>query len=148
MKALKVRVYWNIHKKCYSVQHKGRVIMHCNSFLFLENVTLKVSAKGNARVRSEGKKNVHAFVCGTFVPGGVDVVGTERAITYNPYRYTTFVDKATEAPVYEAKAARLTVVKTADGNRPAILLSDGRVIVDDLVQIIDELQIEDIQNAA
>lgn len=147
MKPLKVRVYWNLHKKCYSVQHKGRVIMHCNSFLFLSDVTLKVSAKGNAKVRAQGKKNVHAFVCGTLVPGGVDVVGTETAITYNPYRFTTFVNKATEAPVYEAKTARLTVVRTPEGNRPAILLSDGRVIVDDIIQIIDELQIED-QNAA
>ena len=58
-----VYVYRNLHKKCLSVKQGG--IVRCHA----ENVVLKdckfiVSEAGQRRVRSEKKKNVHAFVKG------------------------------------------------------------------------------------
>ena len=64
----RVRVYYNIHKKCFSVQDykTGLVIRHSHR-LFLTNALFVVRKSGNERVRNEGKKNVHAFVNGIVV---------------------------------------------------------------------------------
>jgi hypothetical protein len=64
----RVRVYYNIHKRCFSVQDykTGLVIRHSHR-LFLTNAMFVVRKSGNERVRNEGKKNVHAFVNGIVV---------------------------------------------------------------------------------
>ena len=103
----KVRVYYNLHRKCLSVQDYAtrRVIAHTGSIL-LADVTLSVSAAGRARVLREGHKNVHAYVVGTVIetmPRGT----TEVTVTYNPYKYTSFVNRETEAPVTRAVAASI-----------------------------------------
>lgn len=65
---MQVRVYRNLHKKCWSVQAKGdkgwRVVLHLRS-LVLMDVEFKVSRAGRERVLREKKKNVHAFAVGT-----------------------------------------------------------------------------------
>lgn len=102
-----VDVYFNLHKKVWSVRNRKtrRVVAHLDN-LILHNVTFRVSAAGNARVRREGRKNVHAFARGTYM--GTDYKrppfgGTN--VTYNPYKYTTFVDAADETPVHRARLA-------------------------------------------
>lgn len=104
-----VDVYFNLHRKCWSVRDRKtrRVIAHLNG-LVLSDVAFRVSAAGNARVRREGRKNVHAFARGT-------VIGTEPVlppygtryvnVAYNPYRFTTFVVKGSETPIHEARRA-------------------------------------------
>lgn len=96
-----VAVYRNLRKNCWSVMamegpKKGRVIHHMQQ-LDLEDCIFKVSQAGNARVRREKRKNVHAKIIGRLVgevlpwsntlttPSGyaVDVV-------YDPYRMTEF----------------------------------------------------------
>ena len=64
---MKVKVYYNLHKKCYSIvslekENYGRVIKHEN-YVPLTNAQFKVSEKGRQRVLREQKKNVHAYVC-------------------------------------------------------------------------------------
>ena len=61
----KVRVYWNLHSKIWSVQDckSGLVIDHVNH-LSLEQAKFIVRKGGQKRVRTEGKKNVHAFAVG------------------------------------------------------------------------------------
>ena len=53
----KVRVYWNLHKKCWSIQDgkSGLVIDHKHN-LFLERAKFVVRKGGQKRVREEGKK--------------------------------------------------------------------------------------------
>ncbi len=67
-----VRVYWNLHKQCYSVQtrqKKGwRVTAHVDKAC-LDDPRFTVSAAGNARVRREQRKNVHAYVTGHWTYG-------------------------------------------------------------------------------
>ena len=108
---MKVFVYFNLHRKCFSVKalegvNKGRVIKHA-FFVALENVTFKVSEAGRQRVLKEQRKNVHAGVVGTLVPS-LDAVGSER-VTYNPYKGSTFVLCGTGDPVLASTSAALVV---------------------------------------
>lgn len=102
----RVRVYWNLHRKCWSVQHAGRVVAHARS-VELAGVTFRVSAAGRARVLREGRKNVHAFACGELraldASPGIDV-GDAAAVSYNPRRGASFYRVADGADV--ARAAR------------------------------------------
>ena len=61
----KVRVYWNLHKKTWSIQDckSGLVIDH-KQHLSLLDAKFVVRKGGQKRVRQEGKKNVHAFAVG------------------------------------------------------------------------------------
>lgn len=103
---MKVRVYYNLHKKCLSVQSmtpKGwRVWKHMKS-IDLKNCEFKVSRAGRERVIAEGRKNVHAYIIGDLIEGE-ETKGYEfgNMVTYNPYKYTSFVEKATELPIHKA----------------------------------------------
>lgn len=107
---MKVFVYFNLHKKVFSVKalegdRKGRVVAH-REYVMLENVTFKVSEAGRQRVLAERRKNVHAGAVGEW-RDDVAVLKDDVAVTYNPYKYTTFVNKETEQPVYTARRAVL-----------------------------------------
>jgi hypothetical protein len=104
---MRVRVYYNLHKHTFSIQHKvdGRwLVRDYADEVTLKDVTFKVSEAGRKRVIEEGRKNVHAFVIGTLVD---DIPETPVQATYNPYRFASFVEKETEAPVHAAAYARL-----------------------------------------
>lgn len=101
-----VKVYYNLRKKMFSVQHKGRVVDHVNSIMLL-NAKFKVSEAGRQRVLKEKRKNVHAFVCGEAMNYSEPAPGESREVTYNPYKYNTFVYKDTLTPVEEAYAVWL-----------------------------------------
>jgi hypothetical protein len=64
---MRVEVYYNLHKKCFSIRHKGIVISHANT-VKLADVTFVVRKAGRERVLREKKKNVHAFVRGNLLP--------------------------------------------------------------------------------
>jgi hypothetical protein len=95
---MKVEVYWNLHKHCYSVRHKGKVIAHV-PFITLKDVQWVVQPAGRKRVLRERRKNVHAFARGTWLKGNdeLELVNNQRQlthrmpITYNPYRHHKFV---------------------------------------------------------
>ena len=65
----KIEVYRNLHRDCFSVRHKGKVVgyLHDNEQLALTNVKFVVQPAGRAKVLRENKKNVHAFVRGEYV---------------------------------------------------------------------------------
>lgn len=97
---MKVFVYWNLHKHCWSVkalegENKGRVIRHASQ-VTLYNCTFKVSEAGRKRVLREQCKNVHAGVVGhlecdsdTEALRSSDIYSVR--VTYNPYKYSSFV---------------------------------------------------------
>lgn len=98
---MKIEVFKNLHKKAYSVRSKGRVIAYEDNLL-ISDAKLVVQPAGNARVRKEGKKYVHAFVRGTWNKSKIDTSNWKQ-VTYNPYKHTTFVDKDKQEPVITAK---------------------------------------------
>ena len=101
MLSFKYRVYWNLHKKVWSLQDRttGRVRNHVTSFT-LYDAKFVVRPAGRDKVRREGKKNVHAFAVGTGgLRDGVATCMTGRPVTYNPYKHDTFVFADTGEPV-------------------------------------------------
>ena len=101
----KVRVYWNLHKKCWSIQDakSGLVIDHRYD-VTLEQAKFVVRKGGQKRVREEGKKNVHAFAAGRYsLKNGLAAYDKgARKVTYNPYVNDTFVFAETGEPVTDA----------------------------------------------
>ena len=83
----KVRVYWNLHKKCWSIQDgkSGLVIDHKQNLL-LERAKFVVRKGGQKRVREEGKKNMPLW----------------RRVSYNPYKNDFFMVQKFSNP-YEYK---------------------------------------------
>lgn len=127
---LKCFVYFNLHRKVWSIKalegpNKGRVIAH-STVVEMSDCTFKVSEAGRQRVLAEKRKNVHAGIVGVvrtilenthgIVRGGLRaeahnvVYGahpTYSPVTYNPYKYSTFVQRSTEQPVTTARWALL-----------------------------------------
>jgi hypothetical protein len=104
----KVMVYYNLHKHTFSVRYEGKVIMHAD-YVKLENVEFRVRLGGKEKVRTEKSKNVHAFVIGTLIDyceypcDNIPIPKGEDVITYNPYKYDSFVYKNDKTPIYHAK---------------------------------------------
>ena len=107
---MRVEVYFNLHKKTFSVRscRTGRVLLHTDE-VHIENPEFVVHQSGRNRVLSEGRKNVHAFVRGDAAFFRYTNRPTLDTLTYNPYKYASFVDKQTEEPVYKASRAWLSV---------------------------------------
>lgn len=113
-RTMKVRVYFNLHKRTFSIQdYKSRIVLAHRDFIYLTDVEFKVYESGRQRVLRENKKNVHAFVIGELSPwDGLKTTLPEYSrmtrIWYNPYKHEQFVDVASK-PVHKAKAAILTI---------------------------------------
>lgn len=127
---LKCFVYFNLHRKVWSIKalegpNKGRVIAH-SSMVEMSDCSFKVSEAGRQRVLAEKRKNVHAGIVGTVRTIGENMDLLSRTamrreanwvrhgghpayepITYNPYKFSTFVRRSTETPVTSARWALL-----------------------------------------
>jgi len=88
----RIRAYYNLHKKCFSVQDykTGKVVEHTNK-LYLSNALFVVRKSGNERVKKEGRKNVHAFVNGIRHSNSEDApLGSSYQVSYNPHTMDYF----------------------------------------------------------
>ena len=105
----KIEVYFNLHKKTWSVRQSGRVVGHTD-YIQVKDAQYVVSQKGNERVRREKKKNVHAFVRG-YVESRLPVFPSKmRFVTYNPYKNSSFVVRNTNDTICSSPFAALEVV--------------------------------------
>ena len=116
---MRVEVYYNLHKNVFSVRHKGRVIQH-TKMAVIKDAEYVVRPAGRAKVLREGKKNVHAFVRGEWL--GVTMAWLPyhdkgKRVTYNPYKYSTFVEALTDDPVH---ASDLAVLWKEPNEKPKI----------------------------
>jgi len=109
---MRVFVYRNLHKDCYSVRalqgpSKGRVIARVK-WVVIQNPEFVVSEKGRQRVLHRKQKNVHAGIRGKWLGTAPypfhSLTGAAR-ITYNPYRFISFTKCGTLIPVYAARLA-------------------------------------------
>lgn len=129
---LRSQVYFNLHKRCFSVQQKGRVIGHADGVM-LENVRFNVSKAGQRKVRETGRKNVHARVSGFMVPNRTPIDGTHytmkfnvldllvdgfRRAKYNPYKNDTFVDADSGEELHDAS---VVIMFTCKDSPPSML---------------------------
>lgn len=103
----KVMVYYNLHKHTFSVTYKDRLISH-SDYVKLSDVEFRVRQGGRERVLKDKKKNVHSFVIGTLLDyckypcENLPSEPNNNIVTYNPYKYNSYVMKDTEEPVYRA----------------------------------------------
>ena len=100
----KVEVYRNLHKHCWSIRDTktGRVVSHADS-VYLKGTNLVVRPGGRAKVLRDKRKNVHAFIKGYIDNNIKPLSATELTqITYNPYKYESFVITNSEAPIYNS----------------------------------------------
>ena len=109
---MRVAVYYNLHKSCWSVRalegpDKGRIVAH-EPRLTLTNCKMAVQPGGNAKVRREGRKTVHAFIRGDWTGADLFDSGAWERITYNPYKNTSFVSVADGREVSEAAVCVFT----------------------------------------
>jgi len=120
---MKVRVYWNLHKKVWSIQSckTGLVIDH-SDIVHLSDVKFVVRKAGQQRVRKEGKKNVHAFAVGNLCSAKNFPMFGWYKVTYNPYKHETFVRKDNEEAVLSEKVVQLA---TMENKVPVVQASCG-----------------------
>ena len=110
---VRVETYYNLHKQCLSFRARGGKVAHARGMI-LNNVKFAVQPAGRYRVLTDRRKNVHAFVRGdlAWVAGLNDKLKDYsnanmerqgyRKITYNPYKYDSFVMVDTELPIKSA----------------------------------------------
>jgi hypothetical protein len=109
-----VHVYRNLSAEgegLWSIKQDKLVRIHA-SHVMLKDVTFHVQPAGNAKVRREGKKHVHAYVKGWLSSSeelngiraelnlGEDDFLEYFPVTYDPYRFTSFVNRDTHDPIY------------------------------------------------
>ena len=114
---MRVEVYFNLHKKLFSVRDckTGRVVDRvCN--IWIEDPEFIVRKAGREKVLREKKKNVHAFVRGRGIQNLLvedaskilDHREHSQEVTYNPYKYDSFVTKHDAKPIDFGRLATLT----------------------------------------
>lgn len=124
-----VRIYWNLHQDVYSVQtHRPgvgwRLAAHVDDFT-LTGATFNVSDAVRRRIIATGKKDVHAYVCGTWSPDEWHGSHEWSGCTYNPFKCETFVWRDTRRPVGATEA--ISGTSTVQGRpiltaaRPSVL---------------------------
>tara|TARA_R100000149_G_C5830856_1_gene106486 strand:- start:275 stop:685 length:411 start_codon:yes stop_codon:yes gene_type:complete len=107
----KVRVYWNLHKKIWSIQDTktGLVIDHKDSLVLDDGAKFIVRKGGQKRVRQEGKKYVHAFAVGYIYEGNAIPYVKGRLhldwdrVKYNPYDDDYFMHQRHDDNQYKPK---------------------------------------------
>ena len=118
---MKVEVYRNLHKNCWSVRDNttGRVLRHVDEIHLLD-ADLVVRPAGREKVLREKRKNVHAFAKGDVtawiprLPEGWHLNKDEyeaydtTQIIYNPYLYDSFVYVDSKEPIFRAERIYLT----------------------------------------
>lgn len=118
---MRVEVYFNLHKRVFSVRNckTGRVIGHTSS-IKIKDPAFVVRKSGRLRVLRERKKNVHAFVRGELDASHQSTDAQEK-LYYNPYEVDSFMVCKTSEPIDKAKEAYLYI----DSNNKPVILADG-----------------------
>lgn len=105
-----VKVYRNLHNgklSVIAVNDVGNksVVAHVDNIALL-NPKFIISEAGRQRVLRTRQKNVHGFVTGKVIKVNIDYkLDLPNKITYNPYKYSSFVRVNTEEPVFNLPSA-------------------------------------------
>ena len=116
-------VYWNLHKRCFSVRERGRVVAHVDS-ITLRNALFVVQRAGYERTVREKVRSVHAWVKGEIALLPERTTCPTTLVTYNPFRADHFQVRETHERV---DAAALVAFSIEDGKpRSSVWWSRGR----------------------
>ena len=112
----KVMCYYDLHRHTFSVTYNGLVMLKAD-YLKLNDVEFRVRQGGKQKVRDKKRKNVHAFVIGNlddyceFPCRNIPVPESNDVVTYNPYKYDSFVIKTTKEPIYKSNEIEMINIK-------------------------------------
>lgn len=99
-----VKIYRNLNARfpneAYSIKQGRYVVAHTNDII-LNDCVFFVSEKGKQRVRSTGKKCVHAFVEGVIGEFDELPINLFAKVTYNPFNNDKFM--CNNSPINSAK---------------------------------------------
>lgn len=106
---MRVDAYRNLQDECISVKSRepetrGQVIDHADEVV-IKDAQFVVQPAGRRRVLEEERKNVHAFVRGVRADDTPQPSAGGIEVTYNPYEYDSFVQRADESAVSSAELA-------------------------------------------
>ena len=105
----KIEIYFNLHKKTWSVRQGGKVVQHTN-FICVRDPQYVVRKTGKEKVRREKRKNVHAFVRG-YVENRLPTFPKKSMfVTYNSYKNDSFVERNTNDSICSTPFPALEVV--------------------------------------
>jgi len=93
-----VYIYFNLHKKVWSVRQDGKVVAH-TKYIMLKDARFLVGQAGRKKVLREKKKNVHAGVSGYVVERVPNIPDFCTTVSYNPYKDKTFINYSNEKPM-------------------------------------------------
>lgn len=127
---MRVKVYKNLNNGLWSIKcSKAGVVLGYASSLILTHCDFVVYELGRQRVLREKQKNVHAFVIGTlssvdgfnpFKGRTIETIENNKKVTnpeivtYDPYKYPSFVSTKDLKPITKADRVLLsgnTVIK-------------------------------------
>lgn len=101
---MRVEIYRNLTKDCWSIRHRGKVVGHAKSVV-IHNPEFVVSAAGRERVLRERRKNVHAVVRGELVSfDEATTLEPVTSVTYNPYYHEKFTSDGRNIDRHEGYA--------------------------------------------
>jgi hypothetical protein len=84
-RSIPAHVYWNLHRKCWSIRQKGLVVAHVEQFAAVVT-DWRVQPAGRDRVRAQRRKNVHAYAVVRFdEPVSLSGSCLGLKVVYNPY---------------------------------------------------------------
>jgi hypothetical protein len=103
----RVKVYFNLHTHLFSMlamqgAYKGRVVAHGNG-IQIDDVKFHINKSGQLRVRTQRKRNVHAYAVGTYK--GITETNLEKNAYYNPYTTDRFINSDTKVELDGVEAA-------------------------------------------
>jgi hypothetical protein len=103
-------VYYNIRRKIFSVRNlRNGLVREYIEKGCVYNCLFEVSQSGRARVLREQTKNIHAgILCDTWIMNDPRMKSLEAVqVTYNPYKYDTFVTVPDLRPIKGAQYVML-----------------------------------------
>jgi hypothetical protein len=110
---MKYWIYRNLRTKTWSLKQNNKVVAHplC---VICEDVEFRVWQGTVAKIRKDKRKSVGAFVISEKIAfdtipwyDNLDLSGYHE-VTFNPYKYDSFVIKATEEPIFTAERCVMT----------------------------------------
>ena len=128
-----VEVYRNLRNGQWSIRHaKTKRVVAYATEVALCDCSLVVNQSGRQSVLDSGRKNVHAYIRGTYVGGSITrittmfddvddgfpfdgppyVITDGWQVTYDPFTYATFVYKNDKTPVHRAHWVEMTQSST------------------------------------
>ena len=107
-----VRVFKNPKLGCYNIMQGGLVKATARQ-IRLRDAQFLVRESGRLRMLRENRRTIHAYIQGQLVdyahPSDDRTINhlSGRSATYNPFRFNSFVDRETEAPLAHAPWVQL-----------------------------------------